>query len=148
MDNRNYRSRTPIPIRAIKDRQEVSRSEDCSGCSNATAEEPSIATWLLQNRLHADDHVAVIGDGTGAYLAHLAQLRIIAEIPAASAPRPGCRQGTSGNLLLSCSKSVEHPFSKGALIAAANASILDAPPSRISSQWIRVGETRAYVYFF
>ena len=48
-----------------------------------------IATGPLQNGLHAGDHVAVIGDGTGAYWAHLARLHIVAEIPVGSASRPG-----------------------------------------------------------
>lgn len=116
-----------------------------------SAEDASIATWLMQNGLHTGDHVAIIGDGTGAYWAHLARLRIIAEIPAGSASRPGLPARDfweSGTELQQ--KALDNLAGTGAkaVIAGANASILDAPPSRISSQWTRVGQTRAYVYFF
>jgi len=40
-----------------------------------------IATYLLNHGLRPDDDVAVIGDGMYAYWAHLARLRVVAEIP-------------------------------------------------------------------
>lgn len=40
-----------------------------------------IATYLLNHGLRQDDDVAVIGDGMYTYWAHLARLRVVAEVP-------------------------------------------------------------------
>lgn len=116
-----------------------------------SAEDASIAVNLLRSGLHPGDSVAIIGDGTGAYWAHLARLRIIAEIPAASASRPElpARDFWESNpdLQQEALRILARTGAK-AVIAGANTSILDAPPVQLPSQWRKVGETRAYVRFF
>ena len=116
-----------------------------------SSEDASIAIALLQSGLHPGDHVALIGDGTGAYWAHLARLRIIAEIPASSASRPGTPaidfwESAPDNQ----QKALEILEQTGAkvVIAGANPSIVDAVPTTIPSPWKRVDGTRAYIYAF
>ncbi|HEX4715249.1 MAG TPA: hypothetical protein VH164_10010, partial [Ktedonobacteraceae bacterium] len=70
----------------------IQASREAVGIDHAegrSSEDATIATGLFQNGFHAGDHIAVIGDGTAAYWAHLARLQIIAEIPGSSASRPG-----------------------------------------------------------
>jgi hypothetical protein len=116
-----------------------------------SSEDATIAMGLLQNGLHAGDHVAVIGDGTGAYWAHLARLRIIAEIPAGSASRPGLSAmdfWESGPELQKRALEILQGTGAKAVIAGANPSLAESVPSRVPVGWKRIEATRAYVYVF
>lgn len=116
-----------------------------------SSEDATIATGLLRDGLHAGDHVAVIGDGTGAYWAHLARLQIIAEIPAGSASRPSLPAmdfWESGSESQKRALGILQRTGAKAVIGGANPSFADAVPSRIPAGWKRIEATRAYVYFF
>jgi hypothetical protein len=116
-----------------------------------SSEDATIATGLLQNGLHAGDHIAVIGDGTGAYWAHIARLHVIAEIPAGSASPPGLPAmdfWESGPESQQKALGILQGTGAKAVIAGAIPSLVDAVPSRVPVGWKRIDATRAYVYFF
>ena len=111
----------------------------------------SIAAFLLNNGLRPGDGVALIGNGTEAYWAHLAQLRLVAEIPAGIASRPGHpamdfwesrpeqQQRALGILGQTGAKAV---------IAGSQHSIEGSVPSIVPAPWKKIDGTGAYVYFF
>lgn len=114
-------------------------------------EEATLATELLQNGFHAEDPIAVIGDGTGAYWAHLARLQIIAEIPGSSASRPGSPAmdfWESGPSLQKKALDILQGTGARAVVVAATPSFANSIPSRVPVGWKRVDATSAYVYFF
>lgn len=129
-------------------------SRDAVGIDHAagrSAEDASIAVGLFKDGLHPGDSVALIGDGTGSFWAHLARLHVVAEVPAGSASRPGhpaldfWQSGADVQ-----QKVLKILRSSGArvVIAGANPSIIDAVPSTVTGPWKRVGGTRVYVYWF
>jgi hypothetical protein len=116
-----------------------------------SSEDATIATGLLQDGLHAGDDVAVIGDGTGSYWAHLARLHIIAEIPADSASRPGLPAmdfWESGPESQKRALGILQRTGAKAVIAGAISSLDDGVPSRVPVGWKRIENTRAYILFF
>jgi hypothetical protein len=120
--------------------------DHAAGRSSADA---SIAVGLLNSGLHPGDPVALIGDGTGAYWAHLARLRIVAEIPAATpAGLTALEFWESGPELQQRGLKILERTGAMAVIAGANPSIVDAVPLRMTAQWRRIDGTRVYIYFF
>jgi len=116
-----------------------------------SSEDVSIAVGLLSNGLHPGDHVALIGDGTGAYWAHLAGLRIVAEIPAGSASRPGLPAldfWESGSELQQKALRILGQTGARAVIVRTHHSVVDAVPSIIPARWRGIDGTGAYIYFF
>jgi hypothetical protein len=115
------------------------------------SEEASIALQLLKGGLHPGDHVALIGDGTGAYWAHLARLQIVAEIPAGSASRPGHPAldfWESGSDLQQKALNILEETGARAVIAGANPSAEGSVPSMVPAPWKRIDGTPGYIYFF
>ena len=109
-----------------------------------SSEDASIAVGLLNIGLHPGDRVALIGDGTGAYWAHLAQLHIVAEIPVGSASRPGHPAldfWEAGSELQQKALSILEQTGARAVIAA-------SAPSIVTAQWKRIDGTGAYVCLF
>jgi hypothetical protein len=129
-------------------------SREAIGSDHAAGRSPEdalIAVAVLHSGLHAGDPVALIGDGTGSYWAHLAQLHIVAEVPASSASRPthpALDFWESGPELQQKVLRILEGTGARAVIAGANPSIVDAVPSSVSGSWRRIGGTRVYIYFF
>ena len=116
-----------------------------------SSEDATIATGLLQNGFHSGDRIAVIGDGTGAYWAHLAHLQIIAEIPGSSASRQGLPAmdfWESGPDSQRRALDILQGTGAKAVIAGAIPSLVNSIPSRVPGGWRRIDATPAYVYFF
>ncbi len=113
------------------------------------SEDASIALGLLNRGLHSGDRVALIGDGTGAYWAHLARLQIVAEIPAATpASLPALDFWESGPKLQQKALWILEQTGAIAVIAGANPSAVDSVPSTAPVRWKRIDGTSAYVYLF
>lgn len=116
-----------------------------------SSQDVSIAVGLLNSGLRPGDGIALIGDGTGAYWAHLARLHIVAEIPASSASRPSHPAldfWQSGPELRQKALKILEGTGAKAVIAGANPSIVDSVPSLVPGPWKRVDGTNAFVYFF
>ena len=116
-----------------------------------SSEAASIAISLLNSGLHPGDHVALIGDGTGAYWAHLARLQIIAEIPASSASRPGhpaLEFWESGSEVQQKALGILERTGARAVIAGANPSAEGSVPSIVPAPWKSIDGTPGYIYFF
>jgi hypothetical protein len=111
----------------------------------------AIAVFLLNNGLHPGDDVALIGNGTEAYWAHLARLRLVAEIPAGITSRPGhpaldfweSRAEQQQRAL-----QILQRTGARAVIAGSQVSLAASVPSIVPPPWKKIGETGAYVYFF
>ena len=128
-------------------------SREAIGIDRAAGRSPQealIAAGLLQNGLHPGDHIAIIDDGTGAYWAHLARLRIIAEIPAGNGSHlsaldfwesgPEVQQRALGIL--------ERTGAKAVIAGSPEDSPAASAPSIVRPSWKKIDETSAYVYFF
>jgi hypothetical protein len=114
-----------------------------------SAEEALIAAGLLESGLHAGDDVALIGDGTGAYWAHLARLQIVAEIPGGNASHlPAMDFWESGPASQQKTLNILQGTGAKAVIADEVAAMADGLPAGASSQWKRIGGTGAYIYLF
>lgn len=111
----------------------------------------AIAVFLLNNGLHAGDAVALIGNGAETYWAHLAQLHLVAEIPAGIASRPGhpaidfweSRMEQQQRAL-----EILEQTGARAVIAGSQDSLAAAVPAVMPPRWKKIGETGAYIYFF
>ena len=129
-------------------------SREAIGSDHAPGRSPEdalIAVAVLHSGLHAGDPVALIGDGTGSFWAHLARLQIVSEVPASSASRPthpALDFWESGPEVQQKVLKILEGTGARAVIAGANASIVDAVPSTVSGPWRRVDGTRLYIYFF
>jgi hypothetical protein len=111
----------------------------------------SIAVYLLNNGLHPGDGVALIGNGTEAYWAHLAQLHLVAEIPAGIASRPGHPAidfWESGLEQQQKALGILERTGAKAVIAGSQRSIEGSVPSIVPAPWKKIDGTGAYVYFF
>jgi hypothetical protein len=111
----------------------------------------SIAAFLLNNGLRPGDGVALIGNGTEAYWAHLAQLRLVAEIPAGIASRPGHPAmdfWESGPEQQQRALGILGQTGAKAVIAGSQHSIEGSVPSIVPAPWKKIDGTGAYVYFF
>src|SRR5215470_14498355 len=111
----------------------------------------SIASFLLKNGLCPGDGVAVIGDGSEAYWAHLASLRLVAEIPAGITSRPGHPAmdfWESGPEQQAKALKILKETGAKAVIAGSQLSIEGAVPSIVPAPWEKITGTGAYVYFF
>ena len=112
-----------------------------------SSEDATIATALLSHGLHPGDDVAVVGDGTGAYWAHLARLRVVAEIPAGSASRsehPALDFLQSGSEVRQKALKILEQTGARAVILT----IGDSAPSIMPAPWRRIDGTADYIYFF
>ena len=112
----------------------------------------SVATadFLLKNGLHPGDGVAVIGNGSEAYWAHLAQLRVVAEIPAVitSLPdHPALDFWESGSEQQAKALKILETTGAKAVIAG-SPSVEGSVPSTVPSPWKQIGASGAFVYFF
>jgi hypothetical protein len=111
----------------------------------------SIAVSLLNSGLHPGDQVALIGNGTEAYWAHLARLQLIAEIPAGISSRPGHPAmdfWESGSEQQQKALAILEKTGAKAVIAGSQQSITASVPSIVPPPWKKIDGTGAYVYFF
>jgi hypothetical protein len=116
-----------------------------------SSQDASIAIGLLNSGLHPGDAVALIGDGTGAYWAHLARLHIVAEIPAGSASRPGHPALDFWESSVEKQQRVLRILEQtgaSAVVTGSQLSFEGSVPSIVPSPWKRIDGTYAYVYFF
>ena len=129
-------------------------SREAVGIDHAVGRSPhdvAIASALVSAGLRPGDRVALIGDGSVAFWAHLAQLRLVAEIPARSASGPSHPAldlwESAPEQQQNALKILEGTGAK-ALVAGSQQSIFGAAPSIVPPPWKRIGGTDAYVYFF
>lgn len=95
-----------------------------------------VANWLRAQGFEPDDPVAVIGDGTGAYWANLAHLRIVAEI-----------MGSDHNAQNFWNSQPQTRMAALSAFQAAGAKVVlaESPPERASEGWRQVANTKWYV---
>lgn len=101
-------------------------------------EDIDVAANLQQLGLHAGDKVAVIGDGTGAYWAHLGEFKIVAEIM--SGGKGAVEFWSAPN---ETKASVYQAFRKAGALAVIT---WDPPGCGLGSEWQSVLGTRYYAY--
>jgi hypothetical protein len=129
-------------------------SREAIGVDHANGRSPrqaSIATFLLHNGLHPGDGVALIGNGSEAYWAHLARVHLVSEIPAYIFSRPShpaldfWESPTEQQ-----QRALEILRQTGAIavIAGSQDALATTTPSILPPQWKKIGDTGAYVYFF
>jgi hypothetical protein len=127
-------------------------SRDAVGIDHAegrSSDDASIAVGLLNSGLHPGDQVAIIGDGTDAYWAHLARLHIIAEIPAGTrAGLPALDFWESGPELQQRALRIIEQTGAVAVVAGESRSVLDSVPSVVPAPWKKIDGTNTYIYFF
>jgi len=127
--------------------------QEALGADHAAGRSPRhaiIATFLLENGLHAGDQVAVIGYGTEAYWAHLARLHVVAEIPAhitSHQTRPALDFWESGLEQQQKALSILQQTGAKAAIAGSQLSLEGSVPSLLPPDWKKIAGTDAYVYF-
>jgi len=111
-----------------------------------------IAVSLNKSGLHPGDSVAIIGDGAdGSYWAHLAHLRVIAEIPAdlwSPEAHPARDFWDSGTEKQQEALEILQQTGARAVIAGSQSSALGSTPSDVPPPWSKIDGTWAYVYFF
>jgi hypothetical protein len=132
----------------------LAASREAVGVDYAAGRTPynaSIAVFLLNNGLHPGDGVALIGNGTEAYWAHLARLHLVAEIPSGIVSRPGHPALDFWESRLEQQQKalgiLERTGAK-AVIAGSQWSIAGSVPSIVPAPWKKIDGTGAYVYFF
>jgi hypothetical protein len=124
------------------------------GADNAlgrSSHDVSIASALLNRGLHPGDRVALIGDGYFAFWAHLAQLRLVAEIPSRNVSGSGYSAfdfWESGPDVQQKALGILERTGAKAVIAGWQNSLADAVPSVVPAPWKRIDGTDAYIYFF
>ena len=129
-------------------------SREAVGADHAlgrSSHDAAIAEFLLNNGLHPDDDVALIGNGFEAYWAHLARLHVVAEIPAnirSNRDHPAFDFWTSG--LEQQQKALRRLERTGVKAVIADPQNADAgsPPSVVPAPWKKIDETGAYICFF
>ena len=106
-----------------------------------SSHDDSIAVSVLNSGLHPGDQVALIGNGTEAYWAHLARLQVIAEIPAgiSIASGPSCT-GLLGIWREQQQRALAILEKTGAkaVIAGSQQSITASVPTIVPSPWQKV----------
>jgi hypothetical protein len=110
-----------------------------------------IADFLLHRGLHPGDRVAVIGYGTEAYWAHLARLRVIAEIPphiTAHQTHPAFDFWESGHEQQQKALTIIEQTGAKAVIAGSQISPLGSVPSLVPPPWKKIDGTDFCAYFF
>jgi hypothetical protein len=128
-------------------------SREAIGSDHAPGRSPlnaDIAVWLLHNGLKQGDPVAVIGQGTFTYWAHLARLRVVAEIPNsvwAPEAHPALDFWESDQGKRAKSLKILEQVGVKAVIADPQDSQIPTP-STVPQPWQRIDGTNAYVYFF
>jgi len=133
---------------ALQASREAVGIDHAAGRSSRNA---SIAVFLLHNGLHPGDNVALIGNGSEAYWAHLARLHLVAEIPAGISSRPGHPAidfWESGAEQQKRALGILERTGARAVIAGSQDSVAAAVPSVMPPQWKKIGGTGAYIYFF
>jgi hypothetical protein len=128
-------------------------SVEAIGADHAMGRSPreaAIADGLLQNGLHHGDPVAIIDDGTGAYWAHLARLRVIAEIPAGNGSHLSALDfWESGPEIQQKALAIlEGTGAKAVIAGSPQDSLAASAPSVVPPRWRKIDGTCAYVYFF
>jgi hypothetical protein len=111
----------------------------------------TVAAFLLNNGLHQGDQVAVIGDGIYTYWAHLAHLRVVAEIPANASSyqrHPAIDFWQSGKKQQAKALALLQGTGTRAVIADPEGSLPMPMASIIPAPWKKIDGTDAYVYFF
>ena len=114
-----------------------------------SSREASIAEFLLNNGLHPDDNVALIGNGFEAYWAHLARLHVVVEIPAnirSYRAHPMLDYWASG--LEQQQRVLKIIENTGVKAIIADPQRAESIPSVVPGEWKKIDETGAYVYFF
>ena len=128
--------------------QEALKSDHAAGRSPRNA---LIAVYLLNNGLRPGNQVAVMGDGSYAYWAHLARLHIVAEIPANIRwyqAHPALDFWESGPEQQQHSLRVLEQTGAKAVIADTQGVVTGSEPSFVPAPWRKIDGTDAYVYFF
>ena len=116
-----------------------------------SSRDASIAIDLFRKGLHPGDRVALIGDGTSAYWAHLARLYVVSEIPAASASHRGHPALDFWQSDLEAQQkalTILQRTGAKAVVAGWQQSIEGSAPSVVPPPWERIDGTNAYVHFF
>ncbi len=95
-----------------------------------------VAAQISQLGLLPGDSVAVIGDGTGAYWAHLAKLRIVGEV-----------MGADHDALhfWKCSNTTQQTILRAFAASGAKAVVAENPPATPGTDWMRITNTNRYV---
>lgn len=101
-------------------------------------DEISVAGQIRQLGLMPGDAVAVIGDGTGAYWAHLAKVHIVAEVMAAD---------HDAQRFWNSSQATQEAVLRAFAAAGAKAVIAERPPATPGTEWMRIANTSRYVRF-
>lgn len=110
-----------------------------------------IATYLLNHGLHPGAQVAVIGDGSYAYWAHLARLHIVAEIPSyiwRYQARPAFDFWELGPEEQKHSLEILAKTGVQAVIADPQGLVAGWEPAAAPPHWSKIEGTGALVYFF
>jgi hypothetical protein len=111
----------------------------------------AIAVFLLNNGLHTDDNVAIIGSGFYGYWAHLARLHIVAEIPGNDTSYPGHPTldfWESGKEQQKKALDILERTGVKAIVSDPAYSVIGSVPSTIPQSWKNIDGTGTYVYFF
>ena len=129
-------------------------SQEAFGSNHAAGRSPRnalIADFLLENGLHPDAKVAVIGYGTEAYWAHLARLQVVAEIPAhitSTQAHPALDFWESGPEKQQEALRILEQTGADAVIAGSQLSLEGSVPPWVKPPWKKIAGTDAFVYFF
>jgi hypothetical protein len=114
-----------------------------------SSHDAAIAEFLLSNGLHPGDSVALIGDGSFAYWAHLARLHVVAEMPTRVVlSYPALDFWESDAEEQQRALAIFERTGATAVIAGWQDSLAGSVPSIVPPPWKRIGRTGAYVYFF
>jgi hypothetical protein len=119
--------------------------------ASRTSRNAAIAGFLLSNGLHPGDGIALIGNGSEAYWAHLARLHLVAEIPAYITSRPGHPSldfWESRTEQQRMALEILQRTGARAVIAGSQDSLAASVPSTVPPPWEKIGRTGAYIYFF
>jgi hypothetical protein len=101
--------------------------------------------------LRPGTEVAIIGDGSYAYWAHLARLHLVAEIPANTRwyqVHPALAFWESGPEPQEKSLRILAQTGAEAVIADPQGVVAGSEPSLVTAPWKKISGTDAYVYFF
>jgi hypothetical protein len=108
---------------------------------SVSAEQVVVAERLRTDGIEPGDQVALIGDGTGAYWAHLEKVRVVAEIPHV------LETGDQATAFWNLSPEEEQTVFDILKSTGAKAVIADTPPTELPPGWVMVSNSRFAVHF-
>jgi len=140
-----------ITAAAAQASQASQEALDSNHAADRSPRNAVIAGYLLNHGLRAGSQVAVIGDGSYAYWAHLARLHVVAEIPDhiwRYQAHPAFDFWESGPEEQQHSLRILAQTGAEAVIADPQAFVAGWESSMAPAPWKKIDGTDAYVYFF